>query len=93
MYVATVAMLYNFVFICIGLYVSAYDPAETCPDVAVTTTTTPLTTHSVSVDSTEAPNQAHRSNSKDVAIKVGVPLTVLAILVTVVVISCVAYRR
>ena len=58
-----------------------------------TTTTTPLTTHSSLPDYTEAPNHAHRSNSKDVAIKVGVPLTVLAILVTVIVISCVAYRR
>ena len=69
--------------------VSAYDPAKTCPGVTISTPTT--TTHSVLPDSTGAPNHAHWSNSRDIAIEFGVPLIVLAILIAVVV--CVSYRR
>ena len=61
--------------------VSAYDPAKTCPNATVTTPLTP----------TGAPNDAPQSNSRDVAIEVCVPLTVLTISIALVIIFVICY--
>ena len=59
----------------------------------ITTLTLPVITHTVSPASTGKPNYAHGSKNTNIAIEVGVPLAVIAILITVVMISCVTYRK
>ena len=47
----------------------------------------------VSPGSTGKPNYAHGSKNTDIAIEVGVPLAVIAILIAVVIITCITYRK
>ena len=82
-------MIYFSVIIHIGSFgnVSAYDPSKLCSDVATTTSASLLPA------STRESHHAHWSNSRDIGIEVGVPLSVLIILIAVVIISYVTYWR
>lgn len=89
------------VIIYIGSFsnVPAYTPSKTCSHATTTMITTSTSSaitsssHTVSPQSTGQPHHAHGSFNSDNAIEVGAPLAGIVILIIVVIISCVAYRR